>query len=59
MKEPAEKRCLSVTGASAISAEELLLWDVFRAHRSEAVLEKLRIENIEEVIFIPANCNSQ
>ena len=36
----------------------LLLWDVFRAHRMEAVLEKLKTENIE-VVFVPANCISE
>ena len=39
-------------------SKTLLLWDVFRAHRTEPVLEKLKTENIE-VVFIPANCTSE
>ena len=39
-------------------SKALLLWDVFRAHRTEPVLEKLKTENIE-VVFIPANCTSE
>lgn len=39
-------------------SKALLLWDVFRAHRTGPVLEKLKTENIE-VVFIPANCTSE
>ena len=40
------------------NSKTLLLWDVFRAHRTEPVLEKLKMENIE-VVFIPPNCTSE
>ena len=36
----------------------LLLWDVFRAHRTEFVLEKLKMANVD-VVFVPANCTSE
>ena len=39
-------------------SKALLLWGVFRAHRTEPVLEKLKTENIE-VVFIPTNCTSE
>ena len=46
-----KKQDLELPGDS----KALLLWDVFRAHRTEPVLERLKLENIE-VVFIPANC---
>ena len=36
----------------------LLIWDVFRAHRTEAVLQKLAEEGIV-CVFVPANCTSE
>jgi hypothetical protein len=38
--------------------KSLLLWDVFKAHHTQPVLEKLLKDNIE-VIFIPPNCTSE
>ena len=39
-------------------SKSLLLWDVFRAHQTEPVLEILKAENME-VVFIPTNCTSE
>lgn len=36
----------------------LLIWDVFCAHRTENVLQKLAEEGIE-CVFVPANCTSE
>lgn len=37
--------------------KSVLIWDVFRAHRTPSVLKKLQDENIV-CVFVPANCTS-
>lgn len=39
----------------ADDSKTVIVWDVFRAHRTQPALEKLRME----VVLVPANCTSE